>query len=215
MRTPPENDPRKAGTIWGLNLDEPTPEVEPGVAATFCQIGPESAPALAAAMGPGSLAEIHRRFESGRQCYAAWVGKALVSYGWVSLDEELVGELSLRLRLLLGEAYIWDCATLPAFRRQGLYSALLAYTLKELRAQPLCRVWIGANLDNLASQRGIARAGFHRVADLMVERVLPVRLVWAQGSPGVPDSWVAEVRRAFLGNRDQVWREALASTRRA
>jgi len=111
--------------------------VTPLIAATFRRLGPENAPALAAVMGDGDLAEIHKRFESGRSCYTAWVEGQLTAYGWVSFKEEFIGELSLRLRLSPGEAYIWDCATVPAYRQKRLFSALLAYMLGELRLEPL------------------------------------------------------------------------------
>jgi ribosomal protein S18 acetylase RimI-like enzyme len=211
----PDQDPRKAGTIWAINLGDNMPVIQPECPAVFSRVMPESAAALAAAMGPGSLEEIHKRFSAGRHCYAARVGGEIASYGWVSFDEEMVGELDLRLRLLYGEAYIWDCATLPAYRQQHLYSALLSYILHELcTRQPVCRVWIGADLENIASQRGIARAGFHRIANLLVERFLAMRLVWAQGNPEVPDSWVAEARRVYLGSREQIWMEAVTQSHR-
>jgi ribosomal protein S18 acetylase RimI-like enzyme len=99
-------------------------------------------------MGSDSLTDILKRFESGKRCYAVQVddnparktaeiqrnerGK-FAAYGWVSFNEEFIGELNLRIRLLGGEAYIWDCATLPEFRQKHLYSALLAYMVGELR----------------------------------------------------------------------------------
>jgi ribosomal protein S18 acetylase RimI-like enzyme len=209
-----DQDPRKAGTIWAIDLGGDMPMILPECTAVFSRVMPESAGALAVAMGPGSLEEIRSRFSAGRHCYAAWVDGRIASYGWVSFDEEMVGELDLRLRLLLGEVYIWDCATLPAYRQKHLYSALLGYILHELCAnQPVCRVWIGADLDNVASQRGIARAGFRRVANLLVERFLAMRLVWIQGNPAIPDGWVAEARRVYLGNRDQIWMQAVSQAR--
>jgi len=36
-----------------------------------------------------------------------------------------------------------------------------------------------------------------------------MRLVWAQGAPGVPEELVAEARRVFLGDRERVWLHAL------
>ncbi len=139
--------------------------------------------------------------------------KRVAAYGWVSLEEEDIGELNLRIKLLRGEAYIWNCVTLPSFREQLLYSALLIYILGQLHAQNICRVWIGADLDNVISQRGIARAGFHHVADLLIERVLALRQVWVTGLPGVPEAIVAEARRAFLNDRDKVWSRAIAPLR--
>jgi hypothetical protein len=206
-----EDDPRRAGTIWVLNLDEPAPVVTPLVVASFRRAGIESARIVGTAMGGDITDEVLSRFKTGRRCYSAWVDGALASYGWVSNNEEFVGELHLRLWLLPGEAYIWDCATVPIFRRQSLYSALLGYILQELRGENLCRVWIGADMDNAASQRGIARAGFHHVADLVVEQVLPLRMAWVQGRPGVSEKLVAEARRVFLGDREKIWLEALSS----
>ena len=162
-------------------------------------------------MGGTPLTEILARFESGRRCYAARVDGVLAAYGWVSFEEEFVGELHLRIRLLPGEAYVWNCVTTPAYRKKYLYTALLAHIVRELQNEHLSRVWIGADLDNVPSQRGMARAGFTHVADLVVARVLALRQVWVQGRPAVPDGMVAEARRVFLGDRDQIWLNAFTS----
>ena len=212
MMVSAENDPRRRGTIWVLDLDKETPAVIPRIHADFRRVTPDLAPVLASSTGSLTLAEITKRLDNGRQCYAAWVDGQIAAYGWVSFKEEDIGELNLRIKLLPGEAYIWDCATLPAFREKLLYSALLIYILGELRAQNICRAWIGADYDNLASQKGMARAGFHHVADLVIERVLAMRQVWVTGLPDVPELIVTEARRAFLNDRDKVWWKAGSST---
>ena len=107
------NDPRKGGTIYVLNLSESVPVLLPRVDAVFQQVGPEAAAELAAIMDGVAYSEILSRFESERQCYTARVEGKLAAYGWVSFDDEYIGELRLRLRLLNGEAYILDCATVP------------------------------------------------------------------------------------------------------
>jgi ribosomal protein S18 acetylase RimI-like enzyme len=209
------SDPRKEGAIWVMDLKEPAPSVAALIAANFRRVGPECLPALTEAVGTGASAsaEIMKRFQTGRRCYTAWVGSQVAAYGWVSFQEEYIGELNLWIHLQPGEAYIWDCVTLPAFRGQHLYSALLSYMLAELRKEPLQRVWIGANLDNQPSQKGIARAGFQAVADMVIARVLAMRLVWVAGRPDVPESLVTEARRVFLDNRDKVWLTALGEIR--
>ena len=210
MTVSAENDPRRAGTIWMLNLDEPAPLIEPLIPAAFRRLAPDHLHVLASILGvPASV--FLRRFETGRRCYGAWVEDELAAYGWVSFDDEHIGELNLRIRLLPGEVYICDCATLPDFRRKLLYSSLLTYILQELRSERLCRAWIGADMANIPSQRGMARAGFHHVADLVIARVLAIRQVWVQGRPGIPDQVVAEARRAFLNDRDQIWKWIAAS----
>ncbi len=208
MMVSADGDPRRAGTIWMLDLDEPTPAVFPRIETEFGLAEASLAPALAALSGTEGETEFAGRFGAGRRCYTARVAGEIAAYGWVSFDDEQIGELNLRIRLLPGEVYIWDCFTAPQYRGKHLYSALLAHILNELRLEGWRRAWIGADLDNLASQKGIARAGFHHLANLVVERVLALRQVWVEGLPGAPDQLVSEARRAFLGDRDEVWLKA-------
>jgi hypothetical protein len=198
---------RRVGTIWTVSLDESTPDIVPLVSATFCRLGPESADELAEAMGE-SLEEVHQRLMSGRHCYAARVSGNLASYGWVSFEDEFIGEINQHLHLLPGEAYIWNCVTLPAFRQKHLYTALLVTIVRELQKECISRIWIGADYDNTPSQHGIAHAGFTHVADLMVGKVLPLRSSWLQAQPGVPGSMLAEARRAFLNRSNPFWLRA-------
>ncbi len=212
MMVSAENDPRRAGTIWMLNLDEEALVVAPRLHAEFRRVTPDLVPALSAIRGRDASADFLQRFEAGRHCYGAWVEGQPAAFGWVSYDDEHIGELNLRIKLLPGEVYVWDCVTAPPFRGNGLYSALLSYILGELRNQQICRAWIGADLDNVPSQKGIARAGFHHIADLIIERVLAMRQVWVAGLPDVPESIVAEARRAFLNDRDKIWLNVSSST---
>jgi ribosomal protein S18 acetylase RimI-like enzyme len=208
------NDPRGSGTIWTLDLAAQISNFTPILPAAFCRVGLESLYQLAGEGGGVPDEDFRTRFETERRCYAAFVADQLAAFGWVSLEEEWIGELRLRLKLQPGEAYIWDCFTMPAFRQRYLYTALLSYIARSLQEEHLQRVWIGTNTDNLASQRGITRAGFQLVARIAVERVLALRQVWVKGLPGVPESLVAEARRVFLSDRDRVWREAPTAQRR-
>lgn len=192
------------GTFWIVNLDGPTlASVAPRLAATFQRVGSETAPLLAQAMGLDDPALVLQRFATGRRCYAGRVEDKLTIYGWVTFDEEEIGELGLSFRLQAGEAYIWDCATLPAYRGQRLYPALLTYMLSDLYREGLHRVWIGTDTDNLASQSGLALAGFHPAVDIMLTPALPMRRPWTRGRPGVLEQTVTDVRRALFANREQ------------
>lgn len=211
MTTAPETEPnqepapeaRRTGRMWAMHLGDPLPAVAPSQPTTFGRLPSEAE--LVSAVGEEAGPEFASRLARGCRCYAAWVGGQLAAYGWVSFKEEYIGEQRLRLLLLPGEAYIWDCVTLPAYRRQGLYAALLAYMAGELLADGQCRVWIGADLDNAPSQRGIQRAGFTPVVDLLEARLLALRLQWLEGLPGAPASLVSDARRALFGQPDQAW----------
>jgi len=198
---PADIAPRLLGTLWVLNLGWPLPtDLAPRVPATFVRVGPEAAGSLARAMGHAEPALALERFAAGRHCYAARVQGEIAAYGWVSFDEEQIGELGLRIRLVPGEAYIWDCATAPAYRRRRLYTALLAHIVGELRGAGLCRAWIGADEDNQASQGGMALAGFQPVADLIIDSTLEMNRIRVTGRPGAPEQIVADARFALLGD---------------
>ena len=191
------------GTFWMLKLDRPLPAgLVPRIPTNFMRIGPEIAQELAQAIELDGPTVILQRFAAGRHCYAARVAGQLVTYGWVTFDEEAIGELGLRFRLKAGEAYIWYCATLPAYRGLRLYPALLTHMLHALHAQGIQRVWIGTDTDNLASQIGIVAAGFQPVADFLTINTPSMRTVRLRGFSGVSTQDLEDVHHALFGNRD-------------
>lgn len=192
--------PRRVGTIWIFDLQQPAAEVLPLLQVTFRRIDLHATHLLTRSLGTAVVEEFNQRLSSGRRCYTAWVGSQLAGYGWVSFGGEDVGELGLHLQLQPCEAYVWDCYTLPAFRGKRVYPALLAWILRELNNERLCWVWIGADMDNIPSQQGIDRAGFMRVADLLIGQEVSQRIMWLEGYPGVAESLVNEARRVYLGN---------------
>ncbi len=207
-----ESDPRHPGTLWVRNLDWSVPEnAAPRVPAVLRCLGLEEVESLARAMRLDQPATIQQRLAAGKRCYVAVVEGTLAAYGWVSWHEEDIGEIGMRIHLMPGEAYIWDCATVPSYRRHRLYTALLVHIAGQLRAEGLCRVWIGADANNTASQNGMALAGFRPVADLVVTRVIALRRFWVRGRAGVPESVVNDARRALLGDRDRAWLAALST----
>ena len=189
-----------AGTIWLLSLDSSAAtHVASRIPTTFQRIGPEEAFTLAQAMEGDETAPLHR-FTRGRRCYAASTGDMLIAYGWVTLeDKEEIGELGLHVHLEKGEAYIWDCVTLPAYRGQRLYPALLTYIIDVLRSEGFTRIWIGADTDNVASQSGMILVGFQPIADIVRDDAPTSHRLWLRGRPGVTEHLVTEARRLLFG----------------
>ena len=188
------------GILWMMRIDRPLPPgPRPRVPATIYRAGPGDVAELAQAMGFDDSAPVVQRLNLGRHCYLVRVEGRLAAYGWISFDEEGIGELGLTIRLGEGEAYIWDCATLPAYRGRRLYPALLAHMLAELQRAGYRRVWIGTDADNLPSQRGVALAGCQPVAEV----VLAADGTYAtRGRPGVSRQDVLDAHCAMFGNRD-------------
>jgi phospholipase/carboxylesterase len=206
MMHPAEPDVPPQGTLWMLDLGQPLPVGPvPQVPVVFMRAGPEVAQELAQAMDLDDQAMVLQRFDNGRHCYICRIEGRLAAYGWVTFDEEDIGELGLSIRLKAGEAYIWNCATLPAYRGQRLYPALLAHIIGELYHQGLRRVWIGTDTDNLPSQSGLALAGFQPIGDIVISHVLTMRRAWLRGRPGISERLVMDVRQALLGGHEEVW----------
>jgi GNAT superfamily N-acetyltransferase len=119
------------------------------------------------------------RMQRGCRCFGAWVGPDLVGYGWVSSAAEWIGELQLEIRPARGEAYIWNCVTLPGHRRKGVFSAVLRAIKAQLKTDGLGRAWIGSRAD--PAEGAFPKAGFvpvlrmdaTAVAGLRWLRVLP------------------------------------------
>lgn len=192
------------GTLWALELDsegsQQARSVAAPAAATFGEVPHEAAAVLAEAMGERPPRLVRERFESGRRCFAAWVNGEIAAYGWVSHGEECIGELERSLRMRPSEAYIWDCATLPPFRRRGLYTALLRSIVGMLREEGIHRIWIGAGRGNSASIRGFAAAGFQPVLNLTYARILALRYDWVSDA-AVPSDLSSDARQSLLTPR--------------
>ncbi len=191
------------GALWAMDLDGALPAAARShTAATFSEAAPGAEEALAAAMGLAGSRAVQRRFAAGSRCFVARIEGAITGYGWVSQGEEQIGELERVLRMRPGEAYIWDCATLEPFRRQGIYSGLLAHIAATLRREGLQRLWIGASLGNRPSLRGFASAGFQPVITILYIRLLRVSHSWLVGAASAPPALVADARRALVASHD-------------
>jgi GNAT superfamily N-acetyltransferase len=140
-----------------------------------------SAPQVAAAMGEeGDLVSL--RLARGCRCFAVRVHDRLAGYGWLSTGPEWIGELGLEIRPAAAEAYIWNCVTLPAHRRRGLFRTLLSAVIRQARQEGLSRLWIGS-VDR-AGEGAVASAGFRPVLHLNVLDLPGLRWISVAGAEG-------------------------------
>jgi RimJ/RimL family protein N-acetyltransferase len=105
--------------------------------------------------------EARQRMQRGHQPWLARIAAEPVGWGWCASVEAAIGELGITRPLPSGNRYLWDFVTVPAWRGRGVYPRLLqAIVAAEPDAE---RFWMGHDLGNDASARGIARAGFQEV----------------------------------------------------
>lgn len=183
------------GRLWAFELAAPVPPPPAPAGYTFRPVAPAEAAELARALD-GSASAVARRLAAGQRCFAAWAAEdGIAAYCWVATAPVPIAELEGWAEPGPGEAYIFECATRPAHRGRGLYSALLRQVLAALGRAGLRRAWIGADRANVASQRGIERAGFRPVADVWFVRVLSWRWLAIRPDPSAPASLAAAARR--------------------
>jgi ribosomal protein S18 acetylase RimI-like enzyme len=188
-----------------MDLRDPPARCVPRIDARFGLAGAESISALVSAGGWPADSVVRQRLATGRRCFAAWVRDEIAAYCWVSRRSEYVGEHEREIRLQPDEAYIWDCATLPPYRGQHLYSALLSYMAAALHEEGVRRVWIGSNLSNPASLRGFANAGFQPIVTVESVRLGSLRCVWIAAQSHAPPEAVAAARHMWLRDDERRW----------
>jgi GNAT superfamily N-acetyltransferase len=150
-------------------------------------------------MGPeGDL--VAARLSRGCRCFGAWAGDVLMGYGWLSRSPEWIGEVDLEIRPGDGEAYVWNCVTLPAHRRQGVFGGMVAGIAAWARIEGLSRLWIGSVA--IPAERAVPRAGFVPVLHFSSEVLSGIRWLKVRSEPDVDPGLLAAGREALaVGGR--------------
>jgi GNAT superfamily N-acetyltransferase len=192
------------GTLWALEADGGLPPACPArVEVGFSEAGVEDSGELAVAMNLPSPEPIRQRLESKRRCFILKIDEQIASYGWVTHGVEYVGELERRFHLRDDEAYIWDCGTVPAWRGQRCYSALLSQIVYRLHEEGIPCFWIGASRQNRPSIRGFANAGFNAVVDVAYRRFYRLTVLKIYQSPSTRPPLVAAAYRILLNEHER------------
>jgi hypothetical protein len=112
------------------------------------------------------------RLDRGDRCYGAFLDGGLAHYCWVQdSGAHSVFEAGLRLAVDQGDFWIYHCRTAECARGRHLYPANLIRILKDYFLAGARAGWIYTSSGNIASQKGILRAGFQQVATLEAIRV--------------------------------------------
>ena len=196
-------DPERDGTVFTRDLTAALElPVVPGATvrpATAADVAALQEAMEASGIYPADV--VQTRLRDGRRPYVVVTDGKIVSYGWVAFSAEPIGDLGLSFKLAPDEVYIYDCATRPDYRGRGYYPALLRMMAADLSREGRRRAWIGTGPGNYVSQRGIARAGFQKVADVYAapEPDGSIR-VEIYGVPGVAPDLLSHAAWSFHGH---------------
>ena len=192
------------GTLWAWEAGNSLPPACPArVEIKFEEVGSADIDDLMVAMNLSTSEPIQQRLQGSRRCFSLKATGQIVTYGWVTHGVEHVGELDRDFHLRDDEAYIWDCGTVPAWRNQGCYSALLNQLIYRLHDEGVSRIWIGASRQNRPSIRGFARAGFKPVVNCTYHRIYRLSLLWFQEAPAAQSALISAAYRILLNNHEQ------------
>ena len=161
---------RPVGLFYAWWRGDPLPSLQPPALMTI-EFDPP--PATIQRIVDLNDEQIEERFQRANRAVVGWIGTAPASIGWSSSGRVEIGELGLDFDLPPGNRYLWDFVTLPEWRGRGIYPALLQAFIKH--EPDVERFWVGHDLDNFASSRGILKAGFQTVGEVYaVDGVGPV-----------------------------------------
>ncbi len=101
------------------------------------------------------------RFDRGELVWTAHNdANKIVSYCWVTQKAVEIGEIGCAINPRADEIYLYDAFTFAKHRGQNLYPAVLQRVLEHSREAGLRRALIFVMSDNVASIRGVRKAGF-------------------------------------------------------
>jgi GNAT superfamily N-acetyltransferase len=193
------------GTCWVVDPSEGLPSLyEAQIEVIFAEAETADIPYLAAAMNmPAS--HIQQRFADGRRCFLLKAAREIITYGWVTHGLESVGELERQFYFHNDEAYIWQCGTLPPWRGQGGYSALLSHIVQQLISEGIACIWIGAARQNEPSIQGIINAGFRPVVDVIYRRLYRFNLLWVFHDDTAKPAHIDAAYRILVNKHERRW----------
>lgn len=191
------------GILWSAELGGlNNRKIEARLPAEYCQIEKGSLAALLSSveqMDPIAPDAIARRFDGGRQCFTAQVNGDIAAYGWITHGPEYVSEFDRQLQVEEGEAYVWDCSTLPVYRQKRLFITLLAYISERLRGEGVQRLWIIGLNGAQAINRGVAAAGFKPVMRLAFIRLSGMNVLMLNPHKNASTQQRRDARRLLRG----------------
>ncbi len=105
---------------------------------------------------------VARRFARGDEFFAWLGGGDIVCFGWVTRGPRWIG--GVRMALRPDRAFLFNFYTFDGRRGRGLYPALLRAIRGVLGGTGFAEAFIDVNVRNVASAKGIEKAGFAPIA---------------------------------------------------
>jgi ribosomal protein S18 acetylase RimI-like enzyme len=157
--------------VLARSLEAPLHSFEPSLPLTFGIAGPDELSLLTDLVPPSELAYFRRRLSHGRICFIATHEKDIVGYGWVTAELDFDID-NLELHLGVGDAYMDDLFTAPAYRGHGIGRAINQKRLQYLRKHSFKRAVSIVRVDNVPALKLSKANGWLEVDRMTFRRLL-------------------------------------------
>ena len=112
------------------------------------------------------------RLRRGDRCYTVSIDGRMAHYSWVQRSaSHPITEAGVSVPVGRGAFWIYHCMTAEWARGRGIYPSTLERIVSDCFAEGDCTAWIYTSKQNVASQKGIERAGFGLVTTLHAVRI--------------------------------------------
>ena len=117
--------------------------------------------------------DLMRRFERNERCFAVLDGDNIVSYFWAQFGEKDFSELQLKFKLSPNQCWMYNAITSKQYRGRGLYPNLIRHMSETLKKDGIEKSFIDVDPKNMASIRGLQKAGCGQIVKITMKKILP------------------------------------------
>lgn len=117
-------------------------------------------------------ADILNRLTECQRCFAVLDGQKICTYFWVQFGVKKLDELHLQFNLKPNQAWFYNAVTVKGMRGRGYYPNIIYYMVKTLGAEEFDEFFIDVEERNIASIRGMQKAGCNRVVKVQMKKIL-------------------------------------------
>lgn len=136
------------------------PEIEAPEGCEIRRIGFDELPLLRD-VWPVSIKEMVKRLQHGDQCYSAFLQGRIAHYQWVQMHgKHHIQPANRCIELNTSELVFFHSRVSDWARGRRIYPYVNCYLLNQYKQEGFTAAWIYTTIGNLASQKGIERAGW-------------------------------------------------------
>jgi GNAT superfamily N-acetyltransferase len=156
----------ESGLLWTWWRGDVLPRLQP---LSNLTVGISTDVTLIAHLMASPIEYVLQRVQDNHRPYVAYVDAVPVAVGWSATGQAEFAEGRVYFRVPANNRYFYFFVTLPQWRGCGIYTHLLQAMLR-IESVENERFWILHEIGNIASERGIAKAGFHLISKVCILR---------------------------------------------